>query len=384
MFFAMICRMGTHPSGTSTIAEGAFAGQSLLEFIKDNPEVLGKSLGAFGRDIPYLLKVLSVRTALSIQSHPDKALAERLHMQRPDIYKDANHKPEMAVALSKFEAMCGFCAHEELCEYLRSVPELVDVIGAEKTNAYISSQLEDRRNHLKNIFTALMTADALNVKEAVKEMINRLEMKHQRNHGQLSKKENLVLRLNSQYPNDVGVLAAWFLNFVELEPGEAIALSANEPHAYVSGDIVECMATSDNVVRAGLTPKFRDTDVLCASLTYMQGSTDIMQGQRLHTKETGDQTSQTWDTVVFRPHFKEFEVWHTLCKVGASFDLPGASGPMILLVHHGTGQFAWGSNDKQRNVARGQVFFIPAGLKLKYVAEDDTNLWIAAPNGMGL
>jgi mannose-6-phosphate isomerase len=44
---------------------------------------------------------------------------------------------------------------------------------------------------------------------------------------------------------------------VRLEPFEAIYLAANEPHAYVSGELVEVMATSDNVIRAGLTPKFR-------------------------------------------------------------------------------------------------------------------------------
>lgn len=38
---------------------------------------------------------------------------------------------------------------------------------------------------------------------------------------------------------------------------QAICLEANEPHAYVSGELVECMATSDNVIRAGLTPKLR-------------------------------------------------------------------------------------------------------------------------------
>ena len=53
---------------------------------------------------------------------------------------------------------------------------------------------------------------------------------------------------------------------------QALYLAANEPHAYISGDCVECMATSDNVVRAGLTPKFKDVDVLCNMLTYNDGS----------------------------------------------------------------------------------------------------------------
>ena len=58
---------------------------------------------------------------------------------------------------------------------------------------------------------------------------------------------------------------------IRLIPGQAIYLPANVPHAYLAGEIIECMAASDNVIRAGLTPKFKDTRVLCSSLTYEQG-----------------------------------------------------------------------------------------------------------------
>ena len=88
----------------------------------------------------------------------------------------------------------------------------------------------------------------------------------------LTNKEQLVLSLEKQYPGDVGVLAAFFLNFVKLNPGEALYVSANEPHAYLPGECIECMATSDNVVRAGLTPKYRDVQTLCSMLTCNQVS----------------------------------------------------------------------------------------------------------------
>ena len=66
------------------------------------------------------------------------------------------------------------------------------------------------------------------------------------------------------------MLSAYFLNYLALADGKAIYLAANEPHAYLSGNLVECMAASDNVIRAGLTPKLRDTKVLCDCLTYNQ------------------------------------------------------------------------------------------------------------------
>lgn len=98
---------------------------------------------------------------------------------------------------------------------------------------------------------------------------------------QLTAKEVLVLNLEKQYPDDVGVIAAFFLNYVKLSPGEALYLGANEPHAYISGECIECMATSDNVVRAGLTPKFRDVQTLCAMLTYKQVNFSIQPFQQL-------------------------------------------------------------------------------------------------------
>lgn len=74
--------------------------------------------------------------------------------------------------------------------------------------------------------------------------------------------------LNCDFPNDVGILCLFFLNIIDLEPGQAIYLPAQIPHAYLSGDCIECMACSDNVIRAGLTPKFKDVNTLLTMLNY--------------------------------------------------------------------------------------------------------------------
>lgn len=86
--------------------------------------------------------------------------------------------------------------------------------------------------------------------------------------AELAFHEELVVRLSEQYPNDPGAFAPLLLNCIKLQPGEAFFMGPDEPHAYLSGDILECMACSDNVVRAGLTPKFKDIDTLCSMLTY--------------------------------------------------------------------------------------------------------------------
>ena len=80
--------------------------------------------------------------------------------------------------------------------------------------------------------------------------------------------EGLVMRLYDQYPGDVGVFSPLLMNYLCLQPGQSFFIGANELHAYVSGECVECMALSDNVVRAGLTPKFKDVETLVNMVVY--------------------------------------------------------------------------------------------------------------------
>jgi len=80
----------------------------------------------------YLFKVLSIAKALSIQAHPDKKLAEKLHEMHPNIYKDSNHKPEMCIALTEFEALCNFRPKEEIINAINTVDELRALIRNEE------------------------------------------------------------------------------------------------------------------------------------------------------------------------------------------------------------------------------------------------------------
>ena len=367
-----------------------------------------------------------METALSIQSHPDKELAERLHAQQPDvrqicylapahvhpltavhlgivmswsqaflqqhcqvlqyimannttmllqIYKDSNHKPEMALAITDFEALCGFVSIQELSDALHSIPELTAVVGQRQANA-IHKSCNDKAGAqlaLKQAFTSLMTADPQAIAEQIEILDDRLQQQEQK----LTPKEKLITRLHQQYPHDVGVLSVFFLNLIVLKPGEAIYLPANEPHAYVSGQLVECMATSDNVIRAGLTPKLRDTNVLCESLTYAQGPPVMLYGDSVQEY-----------TTVYSPPFDEFEVYKVALPESADTIVPASKGPSVLLVMHGRGNVVATSAQKdsalepETRISRGDIFFIPSGTALDVSADSsqDVELWIAACN----
>eukprot|EP01025_Chloroclados_australasicus_P011623 TRINITY_DN15082_c0_g2_i4.p1 TRINITY_DN15082_c0_g2~~TRINITY_DN15082_c0_g2_i4.p1 ORF type:complete len:451 (-),score=76.17 TRINITY_DN15082_c0_g2_i4:379-1731(-) len=370
--------MGTHKNGPSKVIE---TGETLQEWLEKHPQALGDTVRAkFGVHLPYLFKVLSVNTALSIQSHPDKKLAEKLHAERPDIYKDDNHKPEMALAIQNFSALCGFVTMEELKQALKDTPELVNCVGKENSDGIINTNGSgDEKTLLKNAFSSLMTCDSELVKKNVQALGDRLMEKSTE---EISTKEECVIQLQQDYPGDVGVLAAYFLNLVELEPGQAMYLPANEPHAYVSGEIVECMATSDNVIRAGLTPKLRDTPVLVDSLTYTMKYPDILQGEPLDDY-----------TKAYRPPFEEFEVHQILLPKGKEHDFIAQQGPAILLVHVGQVNLIakGGPMDGAQNLvnelqgSRGDVVFIPASTSVQMIAnteqEDEVvTIWLATCN----
>lgn len=62
--------IGTHPNGPSLIVERDIL---LSEYLKDNQDAVGPDVKRkFGVTVPFLLKILSVRKALSIQAHPKK------------------------------------------------------------------------------------------------------------------------------------------------------------------------------------------------------------------------------------------------------------------------------------------------------------------------
>lgn len=178
-----------------------------------------------------------------------------------------------------------------------------------------------------------------------------------------------MLELERQYHDDIGVISAFFLNYVKLSPGEALYLGANEPHAYVFGDCVECMATSDNVVRAGLTPKHRDVKTLCSMLTYNQGCPEILKGVALNSYVTR-----------YLPPFDEFEVDRCHLPQGESVEFPAVQGPSIFVVTFGEGIIYTSDFTGDVNITQGEVLFVPAGTEIGITSASELHIYRAGVN----
>jgi mannose-6-phosphate isomerase len=242
---------GAHPDAPSDIPS---LDTTLDTLIAADPErILGELVHAqFGPRLPFLLKVLAADRALSIQVHPNRAQAaagfaaeDAAGLPRDAAernYRDPNHKPELLCALTPFEALCGFRPVAETIAVLDSLalPGLEFLVrrlrGPDPLRAAVSELLE------------LDDPAAL-----VAELATRASPE-----GSLRP----VWLALQDFPGDVGVLFALLLNYVRLQPGEAIYLGAGNVHCYLRGMGVEIMANSDNVLRCGLTPKHVDVPEL--------------------------------------------------------------------------------------------------------------------------
>lgn len=369
--------MGTHPSNPSRDVETK---RSLLDLVQDNQALMSAEVGEkFGHKLPFLFKVLSIGKALSIQAHPNKKLAEKLHKKDSKNYPDDNHKPEMTIAVTPFEGLCGFRPLAEISHFLSTIPPLKKLVGKSNAEAYIaavknqdtSNKKEDEdlnKKALQKLFSALMAAKSEDVTVLAKELVQTAKQEGAdfadgggpTNTGK--ELSDLVVRCDEQFPGDIGLFVLFFLNYVKLEPGEAMFLKADDIHAYLSGDVIECMASSDNVVRAGFTPKFKDVDTLVNMLTYSYAPIEEQKMDPVdYPYVTFNSTaySSASSAILYDPPIDEFSVVKTdLKKTGAKATFEQIAGPSIIICTSGSGKISVGP--KVEDIKTGFVFFAGA------------------------
>ena len=244
---------GTHPGSPAVLESNP--NQTLTEELQ-------------GHQLSFLLKILAADEALSIQAHPNSNQAQQGFLRENQMgigldsptrnYRDDKHKPEIVVALSDFEALCGF----------RPISEIQELLGDLKTHSQSSAALvEMSAGWLK----------LLNEENGLQKMFSDVANRRGNFDGiaaelaamaDFDSRFSLAEQLNKIYPGDPGVLLALFMNHVFLEPGESLFLPAGNIHAYLSGLGVEVMAASDNVLRGGLTSKHIDVKELEAVLNF--------------------------------------------------------------------------------------------------------------------
>ena len=348
--------IGTHPSGMSTVTVNN-VDQTLLEYVKSDPELhCGKKETA---DLSFLLKVLSIRKVLSIQAHPDKKLAEQLHAASPHIYKDPNHKPEMAIALSEqVQAMVGFRPIHEIADHIQAYPEFRALLGDHVADEVITMvRSPATRAVLQHMFKAYLECPQETVQAQLACLVDRLTSMEEQQRDEV---QTIMLQFSEQFPGDSGIMAPLMFNIVTCAQGEAIFIGANEPHAYISGELIECMACSDNVVRAGLTPKLKDVPTLVNMLTYNSQVPELYRGHVV------DEC-----TIRYEPPVPDFCVEVVCVAPGETYELADLEySPSVLLTLSGSATLVQ-EDVCSMTVSFGSCAFVSAKTRATVVAGPD-------------
>ena len=329
---------GTHEGGQSKLLS---SGQDLSE--------------AIGAKLSFLVKFLAADAPLSIQVHPNPSQAKAgfakenlagIELSAPERnYKDESHKPEILIALTTFEALCGFRPRAQLLEIFLAFSESEPRFGELAALAATDASIEE-------IFSELLEDQAL--AERFSSTVEPLE-------GDSIAEQARVLAsgLLSRYPGDTGALVALSLNHVRLSPGQAIYLPAGNLHSYLSGLGLEVMAASDNVIRGGLTSKYVDKTELKKITDFSELLEPVLVSRKL--------AEGLVEYLVECPEFRVYRAQITGSNLLADIELP--TGAVIVCVG---GEIAVGTSLEEREVLKkGDAVFVSEANKFSLSGSGD-------------
>jgi len=337
--------LGAHP-----LAPATMDGRRLDEALADDPALLGEqSRASFGEQLPFLVKVLSARHALSLQAHPSRTQAVEgfarenaagIPLDAPErTYRDDWPKPEVLIALSEFHSLNGFR------EPTRTA-WLFDQLGVSAELASIIGPLTERKGPAALAEVFLDVLSLTGERAELSELVCAAAMKHKNAPGELGEFARTVIELDEVFPGDPGILAALLMNRVVLAPGDATYVPAGRMHAHLWGTGVEVMANSDNVIRGGLTAKHVDV------------------GELVKVVEFEAVTPSRMNPVIEAPgveHFPtdcpEFDVWRVRTSP-LSTTVPGIGSARVLLVVGGSARLR--DADTSLELGSGEAAFLGA------------------------
>lgn len=270
--------LGVHSGGPGVVDLGEGGYTQLINLIgSDKIKHLGGKTFSQFNGLPFLLKILDVKDMLSIQVHPNKERAKKgfedevqrgVDLSAPHRnYKDQNHKPEVMVALSEFWLLHGFAANIE--ERLHSYTFL---------NQFLP---QFQSGGIKNLYEHLLKLPQETVNQIIAPQAEKIIPLYLANQLEKNQPDFWAARammnfcVDGQY--DKGIFSIYLMNILQLQTGEGVFQGTGILHAYLEGQNVELMANSDNVLRAGLTPKHIDIPELLANTSFVVTIPQIIQ-----------------------------------------------------------------------------------------------------------
>jgi mannose-6-phosphate isomerase len=328
---------GAHPSSPATLDRGGRTDGLDAVLAADPSAELGPAAGMREGTLPFLVKLLAADVPLSIQAHPDRPAAEAGYAAENESgiplgsanrsFRDARRKPELVVAVTPFRALCGF----------RQIGEALGVAAALGLPDELLAPLREQGPVAwSDVVGRILTGDPSETVEAMMAHCDRGVA------GAWAATVDLVLELSGRFPGDPALALVPLLVEHHLEPGEALFLGPGVLHAYLGGLAVEVMASSDNVLRGGLTSKHVDVERLVESLDPGAAATCVQRpGPGVHR----------YDTPV-----EEFSVWR---MEGTTVAVNGRSGPDIVVCIDGSTALTSAGTGAGLELAPGCAAWVP-------------------------
>jgi mannose-6-phosphate isomerase len=344
--------MGAHPAAPSGVTRSGRR-TTLDAVIAANPtrELGAESAARFGGRLPFLLKVLAADKALSIQVHPSREQAEAGYRAETERglapgdkarnYVDDWPKPEILCALTRFEVLAGMRTTADAAALLRAL----DVAELAPLAADLAGSADPAG--LSRALATILTWPAAERSVLVAGVVSACERLAAggEEYREYTAACAAIARLDKDHPGDLGIVAALLLRYAVLQPGEAVFLPAGGPHSYLRGTGVELLANSDNVVRAGLTPKHIDVPELL-KLTDPAALVPVIEPRLV-----GD------GVFVYDSPAPEFRLYRA--ELGPrEVTMPGAGGARVLLCTEGTGTLRAGTGALK--VVKGESCYLSA------------------------
>ncbi|MFC9328367.1 mannose-6-phosphate isomerase, class I [Kitasatospora sp. NPDC057015] len=342
--------MGAHP-GAPSRADRGDGPRALDELIAADPqgELGAATVARFGTGLPFLFKVLAAGIPLSIQAHPtleqartgfaaEEALgipADAPHRN----YRDANHKPELICALDEFDGLCGFRRPADAARLMAAldVPALTPLIDLLRR--------EPASDALREALATVLSMDGDTAAPIVRATADAVDKAAAGDPQGPYAPYALIART---FPGDIGLLAGMLLNHVRLQPGEALYLGAGVPHGYLYGTAVELMANSDNVLRAGLTPKHIDVPELLKVVGFTPSDPDVLRPVPV----PGTPGEELYPVPIDEFRLSRFRLGDEPRRIDGR-------APQILLCTAGTARLT-AADGQTLDLARGESAFLPA------------------------
>ena len=315
--------MGVHPLAECELVMADGSVRLLKDYFStSSPTAMGAYVSRRFGTMPYLLKALDVREMLSIQVHPSKIdvakdFAEETEQGVPidsptRNYKDDNHKPELMVAMGDFWLLHGFKPEDELRKTLQQIPELNFLLQVFNQSGY------------KGLYKTIMEMPQEKVNASLQPLSKRIILLFQE--GKLNPAQahywaaKAFLRFSDARTFDRGIFSIYLFNLLKLQKGEAVFQDSGVPHAYLEGQNVEIMASSDNVLRGGLTNKPVNVPELLKHVLCEATHPEILRG-----KNNGNE-------LVYETPAPDFELSSFKLNKGAREKITTTTAEVFLLV----------------------------------------------------